>query len=199
MNKKALLVLSVVVAATAVATPSAMRWRENARRASTSDVPQSQRELRVPSEKQLQRVFPGDARRVLEESDKLTLLSINPSGYYEGISRSRGFQGYTVLGQTTIQSKDERKALIASFYDGLVSVPGKGNFKQIGMGCFNPRHGIRAERGGKTVDLVICFGCFGLKVYENGKLASHTLLPGAAPQPYFNSVLTQARVPLNSR
>ena len=209
MNKKILLAICAAAAA-GVAAPSAVAYRREEARleASMRDVPQSERPLRVPSEKQMQAVFPGDSRRVLEESDKLALFSVSPTpGDYDELINSPPtlkFHDHRILGQT-IRSGEAKAALLASFYDGLVlprSKPSRessfpANLKQIGLGCFNPRHGIRAVSGGKTVDLLICFECRKFEVYENGKLVQQKGLSTDAAQPYFNSVLTQARVPLS--
>ena len=32
--------------------------------------------------------------------------------------------------------------------------------------CFNPRHGIHATRQGRTVDLLICFECLQIEIFE---------------------------------
>jgi hypothetical protein len=61
--------------------------------------------------------------------------------------------------------------------------------------CFNPRHGIRASREGKTIDLVICFECLQVYVYaEEGRQGS--FLTTSSPQPVFDQVLREAGVPL---
>lgn len=206
MKKRTLLVLGALVTAGVVAAPLVVaRSREGARvEASLRDVPQSQRPLRVPSQARLLGAFSPDGLRVLEQSEKLTLLSVSPTPgeYDEPISAPPRpmFQGHAILKRVTL-SGAPRDALLASFYDGLVlpysapAKPGQANLKQIGLGCFNPRHGIRAQSGGRTVDLLICFECLKFEVYADGKLQSRTQLSNRAPQPLFDSALAQARVP----
>lgn len=111
------------------------------------------------------------------------------------------FHGHGIIGQVAL-SGEARAKLLASFYDGFTlpySPPradGRTDLKQIGLGCFNPRHGIRAVSGGKTVDLLICFECRHVEVYENGKLIMRRDPGTDAAKLYFDRVLTQARVPL---
>jgi hypothetical protein len=64
-------------------------------------------------------------------------------------------------------------------------------------GCFNPRHGIRAVKGGRTVDVVICFECGYIHFWESGKRS--TVLVTGTPQKAFDRVLESGTVPLGER
>ena len=68
------------------------------------------------------------------------------------------FHGYLILGQAQVRSAETRTNLL----DALYKVMGKGD----PYACFNPRHGIRAVRNKKTVDLVICFECQQIDIYD---------------------------------
>lgn len=141
---------------------------------------------RRPSGEALNKAFPADSRDVLEHSDQFILYSIEP---YLIIDEKGTFHGYHIFGQTQIADQKERAKLIAYLYDGLTD-------EHIFMaGCFTPHHAIRAIRGKKIVDLVICFSCSGIDIYY-GQQQGHTNV-GNAPQPYFDSVLTNAAVPLS--
>jgi hypothetical protein len=69
--------------------------------------------------------------------------------------------------------------------------------------CFNPRHGIRVIYDGKTNDLVICFQCFQVLVYQNGKEEKPPdFLIGDSAQSaesLFNRVLMKQKIPLAGR
>ena len=65
----------------------------------------------------------------------------------------------------------------------------------LAAGCFNPRHGNRATRGTGVFDLVICFECFAISVYVDGERKSG-FLTSDSPQPVFDRVLRDARIPL---
>ena len=185
--------------AAVVAVPTLAHRKEEARR-NWRDLPQSQRELRVPTSQQLNAMFPDGARQVLEQSPQLTLFSVDPAaGDYDSVVGSKPlpmFHGHMIFGQTVISDAAAKAALLASFYDGLVIPPDPRGLKQIGIGCFNPRHGLRATMKGKTVDLLICFGCMQVETYiNNHRLARHAHI-NAAPSEKFNEVLTAAGVPI---
>jgi hypothetical protein len=66
--------------------------------------------------------------------------------------------------------------------------------------CFEPRHGVRAMAGGKTVDLVICFACSEVQVWsDDGKDLEGLALIGDSAQAAFDKVLTDAKVPLHPK
>ena len=100
-----------------------------------------------PSEAELNKAFPADSRQVFENSDSLTLYSIEsmPDG------RVNSFHGYPIVGETLITEPKEKSDLIAHFYNGM-----QGEIMHAA--CFNPHHAIRAIKGDKTLDLVIFFG-----------------------------------------
>lgn len=197
--KSSLVLLGAVAAviAVAVAVPTLAHRKEEARR-NWRDLPQSQRELRAPTSRQLDAMFPEGARQVLEKSPQLTLLSVDSSEDYFSEAK-RTFRKHAILGRTVIADPAAKAALLASFYDGFVAPPDPRGLKQIGMGCFNPRHGLRATHNGKTVDLLICFGCMKF----NGYLGDHQFAVNkginAAPAEKFNAVLTAAGVPLSQK
>ena len=188
--------------AAVVAVPTLAHRREQAR-CNWRDLPQSQRELRVPTSQQLNAMFPDGARQVLEQSPQLTLFSVDPAaGDYDSVVGSKPlpmFHGHMIFGQTVISDSAAKAALLASFYDGLVIPPDPRGLKQIGIGCFNPRHGLRARLDGKTVDLLICFGCMQVATYFNDhKFEGHKYI-NAAPVEKFNEILTAANVPLSPK
>lgn len=123
---------------------------------------------------------------VLNKADQIELLSLSPEHLQE--KPKDAFHGWRVLGSTTIKGDDKAAALTAlragiAANDGMVA------------GCFNPRHGVRATQGGKTVDLVICFECLQISVYV-GEEREKGVLTTAQAQPLFNKLLTAAKVPL---
>jgi hypothetical protein len=89
---------------------------------------------------------------------------------------------------TEIKNKKIKNALVAHFYEGIAG-------EAHPAGCFEPHHAIRAIRGKKIVDIVICFGCSGVLIYY-GKLRSETYTTHI-PQRFFNAVLDEAGVPNN--
>lgn len=103
------------------------------------------RSFKMPSQAHLQAAFPRDSRQILEESQQFTLISIKPSIGYDKPKAPDYWHGFQVLGQTVITNPQEKTHLIAALYDSMAREDGAA-------ACFNPRHGIRAVRDGKTVD-----------------------------------------------
>ena len=64
--------------------------------------------------------------------------------------------------------------------------------------CFIPRHGIRLVREKKTYDLVICFQCLQICVYEGEKEVGWSLT-SQSPAELFNKTLADAKVPLPAK
>jgi hypothetical protein len=64
----------------------------------------------------------------------------------------------------------------------------------MASGCFEPRHGLRAMKGTRSVDLVICFSCRWIEVHSEGKASS--VWTSEAPKSAFNKVLRAAGVKL---
>ena len=63
-------------------------------------------------------------------------------------------------------------------------------------GCFSPRHGLRVVAEGVTYDLLICYECMSVALFEGGKCAGHIYMAGpSAPKPTaLNAVLDKAGI-----
>jgi hypothetical protein len=132
--------------------------------------------------------LPEGARAALAAADRLELLSLDPDGPRDG-QAAGGFHGWKVLGRTSVEAAETRAKLMAALEQGARENTGTA------AGCFNPRHGIRATRGGQTTDLVICFECFQVQVYA-GDTRDGGFLTTRSPQPAFDQVLRDAGLPL---
>ncbi|HKB04371.1 MAG TPA: hypothetical protein VKD90_19260 [Gemmataceae bacterium] len=133
-----------------------------------------------------QNKIPDDLRAILEKADQFELLSLNPR---EPDAKPKdGFHGWEVLGKTTVKDADTRKNLVAALQKGVAESDGTV------ARCFNPRHGIRVTHDGKTTDLVICFECLQVKAFAGDR--RHDFLVTRSPQPAFDAVLKEAKVPL---
>lgn len=70
------------------------------------------------------------------------------------------FHGFKTLGRAAIADAAEQRRLVELVYQGV------GESNDSVASCFNPRHGISAEKGGRSVDLLICYECLSLKVFS---------------------------------
>jgi hypothetical protein len=132
--------------------------------------------------------IPDAVKAVLDKADSFELLSLEPSERKEA---KGGFHGWKVLGKTEVKDADTRKDLVAALEKGVAE--NKGEVAK----CFEPRHGIRATRDKKTVELVICFECLQVRGYvDNSDKNTDGFLTSKSPQPAFDKVLKGADVPL---
>ena len=129
---------------------------------------------------------PSNVLTSLDQAQKYELLSLDP--LVRGTTDDH-FHGWKVLGRTTVDDPSVRKKLNDALKEGA-RVGAQGP-----MACFNPRHGIRTTRDGKTLDLVICFECVQVYVYE-GKDKTGNFLISASPEATFDDVLRAGGVPL---
>src|SRR5262245_44192703 len=127
-----------------------------------------------------------DAKAILEQADQFELYSLDPEQTKEKPKDT--FHGWKVLGKTTVKEKADRGKLMESLQKGI-----KDNDGTVAA-CFNPRHGLKATKGDKTVELVICFECYQVEVWLGENRDS--VLVTRSPQPAFDKVLKDAKVPL---
>ncbi|BCM88646.1 hypothetical protein IAD21_00487 [Abditibacteriota bacterium] len=128
-------------------------------------------------------------RYVLDHSDQFILYSLTWHSSPD-VPTLGTFQRCGILGQTQITDPELRTNLVNALYGSIRYSGGEAS-------CFNPRHGIHATYGGRTVDAVICFECEQVYFYENGQ-SNHQLI-SSEPQGLFNDALTAAHLPLSKR
>ena len=193
--KLSLIALLALLVVAWTSYPIAARWKENERRRALRDIPQAERSLRVPTKQRLSAAFPQGSMEILRNSQKIILFSVTPYQNYDSkIGDSKpAFHGHEVLGQTTIVGAGAKTSLLSSLYDGLVPY----HSKALMYGCFSPRHGVRATHNGKTVDLLICFSCHQMHVYQNNASEFSNTFISDAPEPTFNRILTAAHIPIS--
>jgi hypothetical protein len=142
--------------------------------------------LRAAAEEPKANKLPDKAKAILDKAKQFELLSLDPDS--DGQAKD-GFHGWKVLGKTALKDPKVRKQVLDSLYDGIAKSKG------VGAKCFDPRHGIRATVDGKTVDLVICFECGWVYVYEDGK-RQDAAVTTPKPQATLDKVLKDAGVAL---
>jgi hypothetical protein len=134
---------------------------------------------------------PEKAAAILEKADQIELYSLEPEPDAKAAKDPKAtyFHGWLVLGKTVLKDARTRKPVL----DALDESVGWGAMAK----CFEPRHGIRASHGGKTVDLVICFACQQVYVYFDPRKEEHaTLRIRKGTQPVLDTILEGAGVPL---
>lgn len=128
---------------------------------------------RLRKRAQVRKALPSSMRRTLERADEFELLSLDPE-LPESEGRSGElFRGHHVLGRVAVAEPGAREQILGAVY-GSVSDPG------FRLTCFRPRHAIRAVRGDRVVDVVVCFECLRGIAYEGEKQADFTLTHAGA-------------------
>ncbi len=131
--------------------------------------------------------FPLEVKLVLDKSEKFYIYSLQAERLpASDLKTMPNFHGYPISGQTRIRPTPQRTDLIAALWGGL------GRRDQAM--CFEPRYGVRAVRGSKTVDLLIGFGCEQLEIYDDRGM--HWITVSASAQGVFNRTLAEYDVPL---
>jgi hypothetical protein len=134
-----------------------------------------------------QEKIPKAALAALEASEKLELYSLDPKE--KSASEPNDFHGWEILGSANVEKAETQKKLIDALKRGVAESDGTV------AACFNPRHGIRVVRDGKTFDFVICFECLSAVVFIDDKRTDSFLLT-SSPAATFNHVLKDAKVKL---
>lgn len=138
-------------------------------------------------------LYSRSERAVLDNSDQFILYSLMPHPPMGDRHVKGHFHHEGILGQTLITDPAKKAKLINALYGGFPGVfSGYGEHD-----CFNPRHGIRAKRGGRTVDAEICFECGMVYFSENGQSKRQPV--SEEPQKVFDEALREAKLPLGER
>ncbi|MEO6846839.1 MAG: hypothetical protein ABI254_06245 [Chthoniobacterales bacterium] len=128
--------------------------------------------------------LPDSVVKALAAPDKAVLYSLEP--LIKAGTGNEMLRGFKVLGETELSKEN---ALIAAkeFQSAVTS----GDELEH---CFEPRHALQVTSGGQTYDLVLCYACKQLKVYQGKKMIVSV---GAVGSPkILNNLLTAAKVPL---
>jgi hypothetical protein len=131
------------------------------------------------------RGIPRVAATAMRNADSFELLSLDP----ERGRDDADFHRFKVLGRTMVTDPATRKRLYSALQSGA-----RWNLPFPAM-CFNPRHGIRVTAGGRTVDLVICFECSQVQVWQGGSHLT-TFIVGQSPESVFDQALRDTGLPL---
>src|SRR5262245_43298534 len=115
-------------------------------------------------------LFSERSKTLVRRADGIELLSLHPS---EMLPTARetlnpggdpgAFRGWQVLGRLRVEAGAGQRQLLQALEAGVDESDGRV------AACFNPRHGIRAVSDGHVLDLVICFECFSILVFEDGE------------------------------
>jgi hypothetical protein len=141
-------------------------------------------------------LFSPEATDAFSHAQGATLYSLDPSPLSPAQSASPGsFHGYRILGSTPIMPWQAQDA-----FKDIAKGAGEWNsdLAKTTLPCFNPRHGLRVEKGGHRYDLVVCYECAQVRVYrdnEEAEIQYMDIPAGTAYPKKLNDILGAAEVP----
>ncbi|MEO6054375.1 MAG: hypothetical protein ABIP97_10205 [Chthoniobacterales bacterium] len=115
---------------------------------------------------------------------QVILYSLNPNR-----SKASGalFHGYGIVGESTIASHTDKRALLDTLATGIDNSQGSSHV------CFKPRHGLHVVYNNQTTDYLICLQCLHMKVFQNGHVKNVTI--SNSPGPVYYGMLTKYHIP----
>ena len=131
--------------------------------------------------------LPEEVAKALRSPEKVILYSLEP--VEQPSAKDETFHRFKVLGQVELDR--EQAAVAGGEFQRAVDA-----WDQVLAACFEPRQGLRITAGGRTYDLLLCYSCHQLYVYEGDNLLAGI---GATGSPdILNALLTAAKIKLST-
>lgn len=130
--------------------------------------------------------LPPEAVQALQESQQMTLYSIDPDPQNPHSPGDGLFHGYGVLGHTDVSNSAARQRVAREIQQAVAASDG------VAYMCFNPRHGVRVTRGSTTFDFLICFECEAIYTFVGDVRIDATALHGSGTS--MNDILRAAKI-----
>lgn len=111
--------------------------------------------------------------RTLRFPDSFEILALDPTpvkARTSALPAERDFHGHEILGHAPLNDDLVRSELVELVLRGIQESDGTV------AACFEPRHGIRAVKEGKVLDMLICYECLQVEIHtpelveEKGRL-----------------------------
>lgn len=143
--------------------------------------------------------LPTSVIRTLRFPDSLEILALDPTSSKERgtvLPAERDFHGYAILGHAPLNDEATRSELVELVLRGVQESDGRV------AACFNPRHGIRAVKDGKVLDMLICYECLQIELHcaaleeEKGRLG---VLTSSSVEPEVSRLFEAAGLELAPR
>ena len=126
--------------------------------------------------------------KLADAPSKMVLYSLNPEDHHDGgLHTDTVFHSFGILGKAEIIDRSEQRALLQALAHGA------SENDDHAMACFNPRHALHIEQGGRSTDFTICFEC--LQVETRG-FDQGGFLTSASPEPTFDESLRSHHLPV---
>ena len=126
----------------------------------------------------VERALPADTSALLARSDhfELLLLDPNPPSSRSEAQTPPRFHDYKENARRELTEAASRAHIISLVQQGVANNHGQAKR------CFNPRYAIHATAGDQVVDLLICYECGSVEIYDADKfIAGRFTDDGVAP------------------
>ena len=119
-----------------------------------------------------------DTVEILAAPDAMVIYALHPhrlpgQSDPESAILADTFHDFVIIGEAAVPETSVRRRVLELVDEGVSQHNG------ISALCFTPRHGVRVQKGESTVDLVICYECFSLKIYGPGGHTGQALTDSA--------------------
>ena len=132
--------------------------------------------------------LPKELSAALDAAQDVTLYSLQPQGGPD--LPGWDFHGQHILGRTELH-KDEAKGAIAALKDAVMRGVAHATFEITPV----PRQALRLVSGGHTYDILICYECRQLELFDNDHPMEFNGLIRGKPDA-LNALLAEAGIPL---
>ena len=135
---------------------------------------------------------PTAIESLADSPSRVVLYSLDPGRPNESLPPDALFHAHNVRGHANITDAAEQRALLRALAAGTREAK-----PDVINACFNPRHGLRVERGSYAAEFLICFEC--LQVQACGFQPTDFFVTTAAPQKVFDDSLRGHNLPLPAK
>jgi len=105
-------------------------------------------------------VYIGDTKWILSAPDKVEFMTLDSSHENFDPKAAGTMHGYRIMGSAEVADAELKKQLVGAVKKAVQDSDGTV------AACFMPQHALRVVRGNSSADLVICFHCLQLEVYQ---------------------------------
>lgn len=132
-------------------------------------------------------------RDILFQAESLEIVALNPDWPTEETRQDPStLHGYSVRGRAVLEERSLRLELLSALAQGT-----REN-DDTAAACFNPRHAIIAESNGQVCEIIICFECLTLQIWDGTKSVEGAHL-SETPRATFDRIYTDAGLSIAPR
>lgn len=135
-----------------------------------------------------------DELKLLEGATSIELVALDPlKASMRQSPPADVMRGFGVLGRATLSDAARCDELVRLIARGIAESDGSAAM------CFNPRHGLRVRRDGRTLELLICYECLQMRAWSDAGSTQADVLTSASVEPAVSSLFEAAGLVIAAR